>query len=186
VADEAALMLSKLVGADRSILNRLFPIAYEELRARAAEFLSKERPDHTLQPTALVHESYVRLLDQHIVHVEDRQQFIAVAAQVMRHILIDHARRGDADKRGGSRQPMCVDTSILTIEGAKTAPTHYLALHEALQKLENINSLTARVLELRFFGGLTIEETAKVLGVSESSVEREWRFARAWLRDRLG
>jgi len=170
------------------VLDRLYPLVYRELHSLAATFLAGERRDHTLQPTALVSESYVRLVDQRAVHVNDRKHFIALAAQAMRHVLVDHARRHEADKRGGRLKRVAVDTSVFEAGsvGTEAEATEFLALHEALERLQKIEPLTARVLELRYFGGLTIDEAAEALGVSASSVEREWRFARAWLRDQLG
>jgi RNA polymerase sigma-70 factor (ECF subfamily) len=182
--DQATRYVHSLARGDRSVLDRLYPLVYAELRALAASFLAAERPDHTLQPTALVSESYVRLVDQSVVKVHDRKHFIAVAAGAMRHVLVDHARRRNAEKRGGGLARVEIDGAAP--EQTELSARDVLDLHEALEVLSKIESLTVRVVELRYFGGLTIEEAAEALGISASSVEREWRFARAWLRDRLG
>ena len=185
VSDDATRIVRQLALGDRSALDRLYPLVYDELRALAASFLAAERPGHTLQPTALVSESYVRLVDQRAAHVNDRRHFMAVAAQAMRHVLVDHARRRSAGKRGGQKQRISLSTSLLE-NSPEAPPADFLELQDALERLEEIDSLTVRVLELRYFGGLTIDETAAALDVSASTVEREWRFARAWLREQLG
>ena len=168
---------------DASAVNKLLPIVYAELRRVAARRLRSERADHTLQPTALVHEVYIRLVDQREVDWRNRGHFFGVAAQVMRRILVDHARRHGASKRGEGVR--CV-----SIDEAKDVPASnelpILALDHALDRLETVDAELARIVELRAFGGLTIEEAAHVLGVSPSTAKRDWRTARAWLNRELG
>jgi len=163
---------------------RLLPIVYVELRRQAARLLRRERRDHTLQPTALVHETYLRLIEQRAADWKNRAQFFAVAATAMRRILVDHARRHGARKRGGSWDRISFDET----RGAWPGPpdVEILALEEALEELAVLDPAKVRLVELRFFAGLSLEETAAVLGVSESTVTRDWRLARAWLFRRLG
>jgi len=164
-------------------LSQLLPLIYAELRRVAARQLRRERADHTLQPTALVHEAYIRLVDQRQVDWQNRAHFFGVAAQVMRRILVDHARRHDAHKRGHG-------LACVSIDEAKdvAAPNEIpiLALDHALDRLDKVDAELTRIVELRAFGGLTIEEAAHVLGVSPSTAKREWRTAKAWLTRELG
>jgi RNA polymerase sigma factor (TIGR02999 family) len=146
----------------------------------AGAYLRRERGNHTLQPTALVHDAYLKLCDQHHARWQNRAQFYGVAAQLMRRILVDHARGKFAAKRGGDR----INISLQNINGVKP-DTDLLALHEVLERLEAIDAEQSRLVELRYFGGLTIEETAEVMGVSHSTVEREWKLAKAWLKREL-
>jgi RNA polymerase sigma factor (TIGR02999 family) len=156
---------------------------YHELRRLADSYLQRERPDHTLQPTALVHEAYLRLADQESVRWQNREHFIGVAAQMMRRILVDYARGHKREKRGGGEYK-------LSLGEADRLPRHVnlnlVTLDEALEKLSRDYPQECMVVELRFFGGLSIEETAKVLGVSDSTVERDWKFARALLQREIG
>jgi RNA polymerase sigma factor (TIGR02999 family) len=164
--------------------DRLVPLVYDELRRRAARHLRRERREHTLRPTGLVHEAYLRLVDQRQAAWENRSQFYAVAARVMRRILVDHARRHRAHKRGGSRCRVSLDE----VDGAMPAAgadLDLIALEQALTELAALDPGKARVVELRFFGGLSLPETADALGVSQSTVSREWRMARAWLLRRI-
>jgi len=163
---------------------RLLPIVYGELRRQAARLLRRERRDHTLQPTALVHETYLRLVEQKAADWRNRTQFFAVAARAMRRILVDHARRHGARKRGGSWDRITLDESRRAWPGEPDVDV--LALEDALGELATIDPGKVRLVELRFFAGLNLEETASVLGVSESTVSREWRLTRAWLFRRLG
>jgi RNA polymerase sigma factor (TIGR02999 family) len=167
---------------DRAALDRLMPLVYEELRGIARRHLSLEWRVQTLQSTALVHEAYVRLIDQQEVQWKDRAHFFAVAARIIRRILLDHARRRQAEKRGGAALTLVLEESI-------AAPEHrnidLLALDQALDSLAALDPTQAQVVELRFFAGLTIAETAEALGISTSTVERDWVTARAWLFDRL-
>jgi RNA polymerase sigma factor (TIGR02999 family) len=163
---------------DREALDQMLPLVYEELHRLAAHYLSRERPDHTLQPTALVHEAYLRLINQRHVDWRNRAQFLGVAAGAMRRILVNHARDRAAAKRGGNRERV----SISLIEAPSGGPdVELIALEEALEQLAALDARKARVVELRFFGGLTTDEVAEVLEISRATVEREWSFARAWL-----
>jgi len=168
---------------DRTALNQLLPLVYTELRGVAARQLRKERADHTLQPTALVHEVFIRLVDQRQVDWQNRAHFFGVAAQVMRRILVDHARRHSAGKRGDGVPRVPIDEAK-DIPASNEIPI--LALDQALSRLETIDAELARLVELRAFGGLTIEEAAHVLSVSPSTVKRDWRTAKAWLNRELG
>jgi RNA polymerase sigma-70 factor (ECF subfamily) len=163
-------------------LQDLLPLVYGELRRLAAQRLRRERPDHTLQPTALVHEAYIRLVDQRRVRWENRAHFYGVAAHVMRRILVDRARARKADKRGGGWERV-------TLVGDKTPnggrDVDVLSLDDALQRLAALDPQQERIVELRYFGGLTLEETAEVIGISTATVKREWAIARAWLRAEL-
>ena len=168
---------------NRSALSQLLPLVYAELRRVAALQLRNERSDHTLQPTALVHEAYLRLVDQRQVDWQNRAHFFGVAAQVMRRILVDHARRHGASKRGDGVRCVSIEEAK---EAAAPNEIPILALDHALDRLEKIDSELAKIVELRAFGGLTIEEAAHVLSVSPSTVKRDWRTARAWLTRELG
>lgn len=168
---------------DEGALSRLLPLIYAELRRIAARQLQKERVGHTLQPTALVHEAYLRLVDQRRVDWRDRAHFFGVTARIMRRILVDHARRHGAGKRGGGIQSVPVDEAT---EVAASDEIPVLALDRALDRLERTDAELARILELRAFGGLTVEEVAHVLRVSPSTVKRDWRMATAWLKRELG
>jgi RNA polymerase sigma factor (TIGR02999 family) len=168
---------------DSTALEQLLPLVYDELRRIAARQLRGERVNHTLQPTALVHEVYLRLIDQRQVNWQDRAQFLGVAAQTMRRILVDHARRHGARKRGDGMQCVSIDDAK---ELAAPQNVPLLALDHALGRLEAVDNKLARIVELRAFGGLTIEEAAHVLNVSPSTVKRDWRTAKAWLNRELG
>lgn len=168
---------------DQKALDRLMPLVYSELRRLAGNYLRRERQGHTLQPTALVNEAYLKLVDQKNAKWQNRAQFYGVAAQLMRRILVDHARERHASKRGGSNQQRLSITSAGAL--AKEPELDLLALHEALEELATIDPQQERIVELRFFGGLSIEETAEVLGVGHATVERDWKMARAWLRRKL-
>ena len=166
---------------DRGALDRLMPLVYDELRGIARRHLLLEGHPHTLQSTALVHEAYLRLIDQNRVQWQDRAHFFAVAARLIRRILLDHARRRLADKRGGNAPKLNVENVALS------APQNLdvIALDEALAALAELDATQAQVVELRFFAGLTIPETAEALQISTSTVERDWITAKAWLFDRL-
>jgi RNA polymerase sigma factor (TIGR02999 family) len=160
--------------------NELLEAVYADLRRLAAKYMQNERGDHTLQATALVHEAYMRLVDWENVSWQNRAQFFAIAAQVMRKILIDHARRKNAIKRGG--QKIALDEGV---SFSNEKEFDVLALEEALQTLEKLNERQAKIVELRFFGGLTMEETAEVLNVSLTTVKREWQIAKLFLQREL-
>jgi len=166
---------------DRRALDRLMPLVYEELRGIARRHLSLEAPQ-TLQSTALVHEAYVRLIDQNRVQWRDRAHFFAVAARLIRRILLDHARRRHAEKRGGGAQRLTLEDAAAPQSGRNV---DLIALDQALDTLAELDPTQAQVVELRFFAGLTIAETAEALGISTATVERDWITARAWLFDRL-
>lgn len=159
------------------------PLVHSELRRLAGNYLRRERVGHTLQPTALVNEAYLRLVDQRKANWQNRAQFYGIAAQLMRRILVDHARQHNAAKRGGSDQQRLSITSA----GALSAKPDLdlLALHEALEELAVVDPQQSRIVELKFFGGLSIEETAEVLNLGHATVERDWKMARAWLRRKL-
>ena len=167
---------------DPSALDQLTPLVYEELRRLARSKLRGERPGHTLQTTGLVNEAYLRLVDQRQVRWQNRAHFLAIAAQMMRRILVDHARRKQYQKRGGGA--IQVTLSEAEAIGAERAPD-LVALDEALAELAQMDPRRARVVELKFFGGLNIDETAEVLKVSPTTVERDWITAKAWLYQRL-
>ena len=163
---------------DKAALDKLTPLVYDELRRLAHHYMSRERAGHTLQTTALVNEAYVRLVDQKDVRWQNRAHFFAVAAQVMRHILIDHARTCTRAKRGGEAQRVPLDEAeVMSPERA----SELLALEEALNEMEKIEPRRSKVVELRYFGGLNIEEIAEVLRVKPITVSRDWRWAKAWL-----
>lgn len=162
--------------------DQLFSIVYTELRRIAANYMRRERADHTLQATALVHEAYMQLVDQTRVNWQSRAHFFGVAAQLMRRILVDHARNQGAQKRGGNAQVLSIEDSI----GIASVPeVAFDELDEALNRLQQLDADQAKLVELRFFGGLTVEEAAEVMGISTATVEREWRMARAWLHHQL-
>jgi RNA polymerase sigma factor (TIGR02999 family) len=168
---------------DRAALDELMPLVYQELRQLAGGYLKKEKPDHTLQPTALIHEAYLRLVNQSTPHFESRAHFFGVAARLMRQILVDHARTRAASKRGGSEQKIPLDDAppLFTQDSA----AELLALDEALKKLATFDERKCRVIEMRSFGGMSVEETARALGISEPTVKRETRLAQSWLRHEL-
>jgi RNA polymerase sigma factor (TIGR02999 family) len=163
---------------DERARERMLPLVYDELRRLAARYLRQERPGHTLQPTALVHEAYVRLIDQRQVDWSNRAQFVGLAAVMMRRILVNHARDRVADKRGGGAEHV-----PLTVAGDRAdAPgIDLLDLHEALDRLAELDPRQSQIVELKFFGGLTMDEIADTLRISRATVERDWKFARAWL-----
>ena len=170
-------------GGDQTALEKLMPLVHSELRRLAGNYLRRERQGHTLQPTALVNEAYLRLVDQRNANWQNRAQFYGIAAQLMRRILVDHARLKHAEKRGGSKQERL---SITSAHDLSTKPDlDVLALHEALEELATVDPQQARIVELKFFGGLSIEETAVVMNLGHATVERDWKMARAWLRRQL-
>lgn len=175
-------LLVKWSDGDQAALDELMPLVYDELRRLARSYLRSQRQGHTLQPTALVHEAYVRLIDQKNLSLHSRAQFFGLAAAAMRSILVDHARRRGAAKRGGSHYIVSLDEAEGLTGRTGGTIVDLVALDEALNALAAIKPEHSRVVELRFFGGLTIEETAEVLGISHATVERDWAFARSWLR----
>jgi RNA polymerase sigma factor (TIGR02999 family) len=171
-------LLHQWTGGQQEALDLLLPQIYGELRRLASAYLRRERPDHTLQPTALVHEAFLRLVDQRAVRWQNRAHFFGIAAQAMRRILVDHARAHGAEKRGAGDRRVSLDDTLL-VTGAPDVDL--LALDEVLTRLATIDPLQSRIVELRYFGGLTLEETAEVMGISPATVGREWTMARAWL-----
>jgi RNA polymerase sigma factor (TIGR02999 family) len=176
-------LLLSFGNADAHAREALLPLVYDDLRRIAARYLRRERPAHTLQPTALVHEAYLHLIDQRRVDWRNRAQFVGLAAMMMRRVLVHHARDRAAAKRGGA-----VDHVPLTMAGemAETADLDVLAVHEALERLHALDARKSQVVELKFFGGLTTNEMAEVLQISPATIERDWTFARAWLYDAIG
>jgi RNA polymerase sigma factor (TIGR02999 family) len=170
-------------GGDRAALDRLLPLVFDELRRLAASYLRRERAGHTLQPTALVNEAYLRLVGQEGAQWQNRAHFFGIAANLMRQILVDHARQRAAEKRGGSQLQRLSLTQAERL--VRQEELDVLALNEALERLAEFDEQQARIVEMKFFAGLTIEETAEVLGISHATVEREWKLARAWLRREL-
>jgi len=168
---------------ERAAAAELLPRIYDELRALAGGFLSKERLEHTLQPTALVHEAYMRVVQQTGVAWKNPGHLRALSAQAMRRVLVDHARSKKAEKRGGGQRAITLQSELIQAETGQVLDA--LALEDALRKLAERDERQARIVELRFFGGLTNREVAEELGVSETTVEDDWRFARAWLNREL-
>ena len=164
---------------DRQALDALIPLVYEELRRIAQHFLQREKPGHTLQSTALVHEAYVRMVGQNLPQWQSRAHFFGIAAQLMRQILVDHARSRQAAKRGGDVFKISLDESTALPE---QKDLDLIALDDALKSLSELDSQQSRIVELRYFAGLTIEDTSEVLGISPATVKRDWATARAWLQ----
>jgi RNA polymerase sigma factor (TIGR02999 family) len=184
-SDVTALLVAWGAG-DRHAGDRLLPAVYGELRRQAARAMRREPSGHTLQPTALVHEAYLRLVDQRRADWRSRAQFFGVAGQVMRRILVDHARSRRATKRGGAVRPLTLgDADAVAAAPPEGEGVDVLALHEALERLAALDPDQARLVELRYFAGLSIGETAEALAVSPATVKREWAVARAWLRREL-
>ena len=174
-------LLEKWRDGDQGALQDLVPLVYGELRRLAHHYLQSERPNHTLQSTALVHEAYLRLVSQEPDHLQNRAHFMAVASQLMRQILVDFARSRSAAKRQADL--LALDEAVLV---AKSKDVDLIALDDALSRLSRFSERQSRIVELRFFGGLSIEETSQVLGVSSATVERDWTVARAWLHREIG
>ena len=170
---------------DRATAEELFPVVYDELRRLAKGYMSREKPGHTLQPTALVHEAYLKLVDQTRADWKGKTHFYAVGAKVMRRLLVDHARARDALKRGAGWQSVTLSGALDPLGREMLDPEQLLDLNGALEELAEIDKREARVVTLRFFGGLTVEQVAEALGVSKRTVENDWRHAQAWLRLRL-
>jgi RNA polymerase sigma factor (TIGR02999 family) len=171
-------LLEQLRAGDRNAVADLVPLLYDELRQLASKYLRRERPGHTLQATALVHEAYLRLVDQKDVGWQNRSHFFGVAAQQMRRILVDHARHRHAAKRGGAAPKVALDEALVVSD---QAAEDVLQLNELLTRLAELDEQQARVVELRVFGGLTVEEAAEALDISPATVKRDWAMAKAWL-----
>jgi RNA polymerase sigma factor (TIGR02999 family) len=176
--DEVSRLLLNWSKGDRTALDKLVPLVYDELRRLARHFMRREREGHTLQTTALVNEAYMRLIDQRSVSWQNRAHFFAIAAQLMRRILVDHARSRRYAKRGGEARQVSLDEVAIV---SRERGAELVAVDDALTDLAAHDPRKSQIVELRFFGGLNIEETAEVLGISPTTVQREWRSARAWL-----
>jgi len=181
--DELAQLIEGVAAGDSGAAARLFPIVYDELRHLAAAALRRERASHTLQPTALVHEAFLRLVGFDAANVQDRHHFIAIAARAMRRVLVDHARSRGALKRGDGEHRLCIDD--VDVAASNGSDVDLVGLDRAMERLAALDERQARIVELRFFGGLTVEETAVVIAASERTVKRDWQMARAWLRREL-
>jgi len=181
-AHDVTLLLARVSEGDSSAPGKLLEVVYDDLRRLAGAYMRDERGDHTLQATALVHEAYLRLVDWENVTWENRAQFFAVAAQVMRRVLVDHARGRNAAKREGSQQKLALDEAV---SFSSEKEFDVLALEEALSSLEKLDPRQAKIVEMRFFGGLSIEEVAHVLKISSTTVKREWTIAKAWFQREL-
>src|SRR5215471_10850778 len=174
-------LLQAWQGGEAEALDRLIPLVYAELRRIAERQLRRERAGHTLQPSAIVHETYLRLVDNPVENLQNRVHFFAVASRVMRQILVDHARRRAAQKRGGGEAASRIETMAMTLPRS----VDVIAVDEALERLAALDSEQTQIVELRFFGGLTVEEAAEALGISRATVHRKWAVARAWLHREL-
>ncbi len=179
--NEITKLLEDYTNGNRACLDELLPLVYQELRRLAHSYLRSERQDLTLQTTALVHEAYLKLIDQHSVNFQNRAQFFALSATAMRRILLDNARRHTAEKRGSGEKVFLEDIGEISVD----VNENLIELDLALQELEQFDVKQAKIIELRYFGGMTIEETAEVLGISPATVKREWTMARAWLYERI-
>jgi RNA polymerase sigma-70 factor, ECF subfamily len=179
---EFTQLLKKAQNGDRGSLDELLPLIYDELRRVAANQLQRERENHTLQATALVHEAYLRLLEQREVDWQNRAHFFSIAAEMMRRILVNYAVQRNAQKRGLGAARLSLEEAI---SFSDEKDFDLVSLDDALKELAEYDATQARIVELRFFGGLTIEETAEVLQISDSTVKREWRMAKAWLKAQL-
>ncbi|MBK8467517.1 MAG: sigma-70 family RNA polymerase sigma factor [Chloracidobacterium sp.] len=175
---EITEILQSWRGGDAEAIEHLFPLVYDELRRQAKKYLRRERPDHTLQPTALVHEAYMKLAGESALAVESRAHFYGMASRIMRRILVDYARHHNAEKRGGAAHRYSIENiDIIPDQSAGDL----LELNDALQKLEQVDERKCRVVDMRFFGGLNEAEIAEILGINEKTVRRDWQFAKLWL-----
>ena len=179
---EVTELLRRWSSGDVAARESLVPLVYDELRRLARYYLASQRSDHTLQSTAIVHEAYLRLAGRDNVHWENRRHFFAVAAQLMRRILVDHARKRNAAKRGGAQLTLLVDEAV---EPSSQRELDLVALDDALKALAELDERQSRIVELRFFGGLSIEDTSRLLEISPATVKREWSTARAWLYEEI-
>ncbi|MCU1338441.1 MAG: extracytoplasmic sigma factor [Bryobacterales bacterium] len=182
IPGEVSQLLERILGGDREAEGRLFDLLYTDLRRMAAYQLQHERSNHTLQPTALVHEVYLRIFRQTPPKARSRAHFIALAAQVMRRFLVDHARTKKAHKRGGEQEPVPLNQALIYDERRSD---EFLAVHEALERLREWAPRQSQIVEMRYFGGMAEEEIAEYLGVSYRTIKREWAMARAWLHAEL-
>jgi RNA polymerase sigma-70 factor, ECF subfamily len=180
--EDLTQLLKECSNGKQEALYELLPAVYTELRRLASSYLRRERPDHTLQATALVHEAYLKLIDQHSVNWQNRAHFFGVAAQLMRRILVDHARTHLREKRGGQMQRLSLDDAI---SWAEERDVDLVVLDDALTELAKFDERKSRLVELRFFSGLSIEETAEILRIAPSTVLRDWSLAKAWLYNQI-
>jgi RNA polymerase sigma-70 factor (ECF subfamily) len=176
--NEVTQLLLDWSDGDKAALDRLMPLVFEELRTLARHYMRRERPSHTLQTTALVNEAYLRLIDQRSVHWQNRAHFFGIASQMMRRILVEHARSRNYAKRGGGANQVSLDEAMVV---SPERASEVVALDDALTALALVDQRKSQIVEMRFFGGLSIEETAEVLGVSPGTVMRDWTLAKAWL-----
>ncbi|MCA1624552.1 MAG: sigma-70 family RNA polymerase sigma factor [Acidobacteria bacterium] len=176
-------LLNQWSDGDAEVLDGLMPLIYIELRRQASGYLRRERSNHTLQPTALINEAYLKLIDQHNVKWQNRAHFFAIAAQAMRRILVDYARERKREKRGGAAENLPLDEALTIVSREKSLDL--VALDKALNKLAQFDERQAKVVELRYFSGLSIDETAEVLGVSNVTIRRDWTMAKAWLHQEI-
>jgi RNA polymerase sigma factor (TIGR02999 family) len=175
---DVTILLAGLKKGDNEAASKLIPIVYDELRRLAGGYMRRERSDHTLQATALVHEAYLKLVEQRSVDWQSRAHFFGIAAQVMRRILVDHARGHLREKRGAGERTVPIDEALVF---APEQSLELVKLDEALQRLTKLDARQGKIVELRFFGGLTVEQTAELLGISPKTVKRDWSVAKAWL-----
>lgn len=174
-------LLSQWKGGDKEALDRLVPIVYQDLKQMAKRYLRHERPEHTLQTTALVNEAYMKLAQGDKVNWQDRQHFFRVVARIMRHILVNYALANQAEKRGGGVKNKVVLDNVIFLVASEGVNMEITALNDALEKLAEIDERKSQIVELRYFAGLSQEQTAEALGISRATLNREWRLAKAWL-----
>ena len=179
---EVTALLAQLKAGNQQAASKLISVVYKELHRLAEAYMRRERVDHTLQPTALVHEAFIKLVQHHSIDWQSRAHFFGIAAQVMRRILVDHARGHLRQKRGGLQRPLPMDETLVF---APEQSEELLQLDEALQRLAELDPRQGKIVELRFFGGLTVEQTADLLGISPKTVKRDWSMAKAWLHGEL-
>jgi RNA polymerase sigma factor (TIGR02999 family) len=179
---DVTVLLEQLAKGKEEVASKLIPLVYNELRRLAGGYMRRERNDHTLQPTALVHEAYLKLVEQRSVNWQSRAHFFGIAAQLMRRILVDHARGHLRDKRGGGVIPVPLDEALVF---APEQSSELVKLDQSLDRLAKFDPRQSKIVELRFFGGLTVEQTAEVLGISSKTVKRDWSVAKAWLHGDL-
>ena len=182
-AHDITQLLREWANGAPSALETLTPLVYKELRRLAGSYMRSESPGHTLQPTALVHEAFLRMVARDVPDCQNRAHFYGVASHLMRQILIDHARTRNAEKRGGGKAPISLEENLIV---SREREADLVALDDAMQRLSALDPRKTQVVELRFFGGLSVEESAEVLKVSEVTVRRDWQFAKAWLVRELG
>ena len=179
---DVTVLLAKLTKGNEEAASKLIPLVYSEMRRLAGAYMRRERSDHTLQPTALVNEAYLKLVEQRSVDWQSRAHFFGIAAQVMRRILVDHARGHMRDKRGGGQKPVPIDEALVF---APEQSEEFLKLNEALDRLTKLDERQGKIVEMKFFGGLSAPEISEVLGISRATVDRDWATARVWLHRQM-